>query len=230
MNDGHRWRGTARTLPRIGPLPDGGESMDTKRDDSSRSASWALGTRILVVGTTGSGKTTTAAQLAARLKFRHVELDRLFWKPGWEETPDEEFLPAVEAATRGDQWVVDGNYSRTRPIVWPRADTLIWLDYGFLRVFWQLLERSFRRSIRREVLWEGCRETLARQFLSRDSILLWCIKTYRRRRRTYFHLLSRADWADLAIHRFRTPRALRDWLDTAVPARAGERSPSTDVV
>jgi adenylate kinase family enzyme len=189
-----------------------------------------LGDRIVVVGTTGSGKTTTARMLADRLGVPYVELDALFWRPEWAETPDEEFFRRVNEATQGDGWVVDGNYSRTRPVVWARADTIIWLDYCFVRVFWQLLRRSLRRSIRREELWEGCRESLGRQFLSRDSILLWCIKTYRRRRRTYSELLRRADWAHLAYHRFRSPRALCHWLDTAVPARGGERSSSTDVV
>lgn len=173
-----------------------------------------IGTRILVVGTTGSGKTTTAGRLAGSLQLRHVELDRLFWKPEWTETPDDDFLPAVDAATRGDRWVVDGNYSRTRPIVWPRADTLIWLDYTFLRVFWQLLLRSVRRSVRREILWGGCRETLARQFISRDSILWWCMKTYSKRRKNYPDVLARPDHAHLTIHRFRSPAQLRRWMDS----------------
>jgi len=71
------------------------------------------GTRINVVGTTGSGKTTTARRLAERLGLRRIELDALFWKPGWEQTPDDEFLPAVDKATLGDNWVLDGNYSRS---------------------------------------------------------------------------------------------------------------------
>lgn len=172
----------------------------------------AIGTRILVVGTTGSGKTTTARRLAKRLQLRHVELDEVFWKPGWTETPDEEFLPAVEMATRGDRWIVDGNYSRTRPIVWPRADTLIWLDFGFLRVFRQLLVRTVRRSVRREVLWGGCRETLAKQFISRDSILWWCVKTHWRRRRNYPAVLAQPDHAHLTIYRFRSPAEMGRWL------------------
>lgn len=102
------------------------------------------GSRINVVGTTGSGKTTAAKLLAKRLGLPRIELDALFWKPDWGETPDEEFLPAVDEATRGDRWVLDGNYSRTRSIVWPRVDTIIWLDYSFPRVFGQLLRRTIR--------------------------------------------------------------------------------------
>ena len=67
-------------------------------------------------------------------------------------------MPAVEEGARGDRWVLDGNYSRTQSIVWPRVDTVIWLDYGFLRVFWQLLRRTIRRSGGRKALWGGSQE------------------------------------------------------------------------
>lgn len=170
------------------------------------------GTRINVVGTTGSGKTTAARLIAGKLGLRRIELDALFWKPNWGETPDEEFLPAVEEATRGDRWILDGNYSRTRSIVWPRADTIIWLDYSFPRVFLQLLGRTLRRSATRELLWNGCRERFYLQFSSKDSILLWCLKTYWRRRRNYPNVFKQSEYKHLTILRFRTPRRFTQWL------------------
>ena len=172
------------------------------------------GSRINVVGTTGSGKTTAAKLLSDKLGLRRIELDALFWKPGWEETPDEEFLPVVEEATRGDRWVLDGNYSRTRSIVWPRADTVVWLDYSFPRVFWQLLRRTIRRSVTHELLWNGCRERFRTSAFSRDSILLWCLKTYWRRRRNYPNVFKQPEYEHLHILRFRTPRGFRQWVST----------------
>jgi len=171
-----------------------------------------LGRRINVVGTTGSGKTTVARAIAERLGLEHVELDALFWRPGWGETPDAEFLPKVDKATRGDRWVVDGNYSRTRAIVWPRADTIVWLDYSFLRVFWQLVRRTLRRAATGEELWDGCRERLASCLFSRDSILLWCVQTYWRRRRSFPEAFARPEHRHLRVLRFRTPRATAHWL------------------
>jgi adenylate kinase family enzyme len=172
------------------------------------------GTRINVVGTTGSGKTTTARLIGVRLGLPCIEMDALFWKPNWGETPDEEFLPSIDAATSGDRWVLDGNYSRTRPIVWPRADTIVWLDYMFPRVFWQLLRRTVRRSITHEELWEGCRERFRKSFFSKDSILLWQLKTYWRRKRDYPSLLARPEHAHLTVLRFRSPRDVRKWLES----------------
>jgi len=173
--------------------------------------------RINVVGTTGSGKTTFARALAERLELPCIELDALFWKPNWEQTPDEEFLPLVDEATRGERWVLDGNYSRTRPITWPRAESVVWLDYSFPRVFTQLLRRTLSRALSGDELWPGCRETLRGSFVSRDSILLWCLQTYWRRRRNYPKLIAASEHAHLQFIRLRSPRRARKWLERIAP-------------
>ena len=172
------------------------------------------GRRINVVGTTGSGKTTVARALAERLGVEHIELDGLFWKPNWGQTPDEEFLPRVEQATQGDRWVLDGNYSRTRPIVWPRADTIVWLDYSFPRVFGQLLLRTIRRAITKEPMWGGCVENPRLAFFSRESILVWCLKTYWKRRRTYPEIRLRPEHRHLRWIHLRNPHQTRQWLES----------------
>ncbi|MFC2108225.1 AAA family ATPase [Candidatus Bipolaricaulota bacterium] len=170
------------------------------------------GSRINVVGTTGSGKTVTAKLLAERLGLRFIEIDALSWRPNWEMTPRDELPQLVDEATQGDRWVIDGNYSAVRMVLWPKLDTIIWLDYRFLRVFWQLLRRTVRRSITGEVLWNGCRERFRASFFSKDSILLWCFRTYWRRRRNYPRIFQRPEHAHIDVLRFRTPRAFRRWF------------------
>ncbi len=171
-----------------------------------------VGTRISVVGTCGSGKTTTASALAQRLGLAHIELDALSWGPNWTSVPDEEFCVAVADAAAGDRWVIDGNYSKVRDLVWARADTVVWLDYSFPRVFSQLLRRTFRRAIHREILWHDNRERLGNAFFSRESILLWAIKTHWRRQREYPTLLARPEYARLRVIRLQTPRETTAWL------------------
>lgn len=170
------------------------------------------GTRIVVVGTTGSGKTTMARHLAGRLGLRHVELDALHWEPGWQEAPLDVFRRRVEAATAGDGWALDGNYSKVRDIYWPRADSLVWLDYGLHVILWRLWWRTLRRVTTREELWNGNRESARTALCTRDSILLWALQTYKRRRRQYRELLASPESRHLVVVHLTTPRNARAWL------------------
>lgn len=87
--------------------------------------------RTVVIGTSCSGKTTFAVNLAQLLRVQHIELDALNWLPDWTERPKEEFRLIVVKAVSADEWVADGNYSKTRDIVWSRATAFVWLDYSF---------------------------------------------------------------------------------------------------
>lgn len=167
--------------------------------------------RIVVVGTSGSGKTALARRLAGRLSCPYIELDALHWRPNWTEAPVEEFRERVRRAVDGDAWVVDGNYGVVRDIVWPRADTLVWLDYPLGVILWRLLRRSVQRLMTRQELWAGNREDL-RLLLSRDSIFLWALRTYRTHRRAYGAVAHDPAKAHLAMVRLRSPRAGAAWL------------------
>ncbi len=172
-----------------------------------------LGRRINVVGTTGSGKTTTARQLAERLGIQHVEMDALNWGPNWTPAEREVLRERTAQALVREAWVVDGNYSSARDIVWGRADTIVWLDYTLLVTMAQLMRRTVKRVVTKEELWNGNRERWA-NFYARDSILWWGLTTYRRRRREYPVLLAQPEYAHLAVVHLRAPRAAREWLAT----------------
>ncbi len=178
-----------------------------------------------VVGSTGSGKTTFAAALARKLGVPHVELDALNWGPTWTMVPIEVFKESVARAVAGDAWVIDGNYGGrgARDLVLPRADTVIWLDPPLTVIFSRLFARAARRIRSREEIWPGTgnRETYRNQFLSRDTLFWWALKTYRRRRRELPELLARPEYAHLTVHRFRRPADAQAWLENAEPATAG---------
>lgn len=151
--------------------------------------------RIVVIGTSGSGKTTLANDLAGILGSPRVELDALHWELGWQEADKEVFCQRVDEATRGARWVLDGNYSKARDIVWPRADTIVWLNFERHVVMRRLLGRTVRRAATREELWgTGNVESWAKM-LGEDSILRWAWGTYERRRRETPGLLLRATHA-----------------------------------
>lgn len=58
--------------------------------------------RVVVFGTTGSGKSWLAERLAGRTGLRVVELDALFWGRDWQPAPIELFRHRVERETSGD--------------------------------------------------------------------------------------------------------------------------------
>lgn len=168
--------------------------------------------RVSVIGTTGSGKSTLACCLAQVLDVPHIELDAIHWRAGnWTPIPPDQFKEAVAEAVRPVRWVVEGGYSVVRPLIWERADTVVWLDYSFPVTFSRLLRRSVRRVVSRDELWGGNRETLA-LLLSRESILLWCLKTHHRNRRKFRAQLACPESQHLRVLRFQSPRHTERWL------------------
>ncbi len=170
------------------------------------------GQRVVIVGSTGSGKTTLAHAIGLRCGLPHVELDGLHWEANWVEAPDAVFRARVAAALAGDRWVVDGNYHQVRDLIWPRADTIVWLDYAFPVVFGRLWWRTLRRIFTREPLWHDNRERIGMQFLHRDSIFLWLFRSYGRRRREMPILLAQPAHAHLTVIHLRTPTETARWL------------------
>ncbi|MFG1941518.1 hypothetical protein [Nonomuraea sp. NPDC048826] len=129
--------------------------------------------RISVVGNSGSGKSTISAELSRRLGVPWLELDSIFHMPGWTPRPVEEFRAEVDAFTAGDGWVVDGNYSAVRDLVWARCDTVVWVDPPKATVMRRLAARTLRRMAGGAELWNGNRERFRSLFTKDDSILHW---------------------------------------------------------
>lgn len=139
--------------------------------------------RVVVFGTTGSGKSWLAERLAARTGLRVVELDGLYWGRDWQPAPLDLFRHRVDCEIRdgddGQGWIVVGIYGQVRDLTWAAADTLVWLDLPLPLVMGRLLRRTVRRIRTREELWgTGNRETFRQAFLSRQSILLWAWRTH----------------------------------------------------
>jgi adenylate kinase family enzyme len=169
--------------------------------------------RISVVGTSGSGKTTLARQIFQSIDIPHIELDALHHEPNWTEAPIDVFRKRVEQSLSGNSWVVDGNYSKVRDIVWSRADTVIWLDYPLPLIMKRVVWRTFRRVVTQEELWNGNRETWQTTF-SRDSIILWVLQTYRKSRKEYPILFKQPEYAHLKVVHMRSPKTTQAWLSS----------------
>jgi adenylate kinase family enzyme len=135
--------------------------------------------RIVVVGTSGAGKTTLARRIAALLMLPHIELDAI-------------------------NWVVDGNYGPVRDRVWQRATHLVWLDYERPVIMARVISRTLFRAVMRTELWAGNRERW-RQMLRPSHPIRWAWTTWRRRRAELEALLGQQAQAHLIVHRVRRP-------------------------
>jgi len=164
--------------------------------------------RIVVVGTSGAGKTSMAKSIASMLNLPCIELDRLHWGPNWEalsETNLEEFVRRVRAATSADAWVSDGNYDVVRDLIWRRATHLVWLDYSRAVVMYRVIKRSVARAVDQKELWAGNREDW-RDWLRPSHPIRWAWSTWRGRRLRFEHLLEGGQYRHLLVLRLRKPR------------------------
>jgi adenylate kinase family enzyme len=173
--------------------------------------------RISVVGTSGSGKTTLAREISHRLAIPHIELDYLHWEPNWVEVPNDVMRQRVSQALSGSRWVVDGNYSIVRDLVWAKANTVVWLDYSWPVVMRRILWRTLSRVVTKQEVCNGNRETWQKSFFSGDSVLLWALQTYSKNRRGYSLLLQKSEYAHLHIVHLRSPTSAQNWLVTLTP-------------
>jgi adenylate kinase family enzyme len=174
--------------------------------------------RIVVVGTSCCGKTAFSRNLAELLGFTRIELDELFWGPNWTPTPEGEFRRLTATAASAPRWIAEGNYGRIRDVLWPRATTVVWLNYGFFTVLFRALRRTLWRNVTKEELWHGNRESFARSFLSRDSILVWVVTTFHRRRREFQTLRASGNYPHLFWVELRRPCEAERYLRSVTAA------------
>ena len=137
-----------------------------------------------------------------------MELDAIYHQPGWSQLPEDEFKSRVDVATAQDCWVVDGNYSAVREVVWTKADTVVWFDLPFLLVLSRTVRRTLRRVATREELWNGNREPFSNLWSLKPekSIIAWAATRHGVYRRRYLAAESDPRWSGLHFVRLRSQR------------------------
>lgn len=163
--------------------------------------------RVVIIGCSGSGKSTLARQLGEKLNLPVVHLDRLFWKPGWQEATAEEFDEKLTAELEKDRWIIDGNFSRTMQQRLAKCDAVIFLDYNRLVCLWGVICRvvkSYGKT--RPDMGEGCPERFDWEFIK------WVWNFNHRNREKNYRYLNETNHAQ--TYAFKTRRQLKMFLKT----------------
>ena len=183
--------------------------------------------RIVVIGTSGAGKTTLARTIARQLQLSHIELDALNWKPCWRDlvrSDPAEFARRVAAAMQVDGWVADGNYAVVRDLIWRNASHLVWLDYSRPVIMQRVIGRSLLRVVLRTELWAGTGNRERWHFLLQPSHpILWAWRTWAALREETGDLIGRTEYAHLNVLRLQRPGEAHQAVETLVAATRAER-------
>jgi len=122
--------------------------------------------RIAVIGSPGAGKSTVARRLGNLTGIEVIHLDRLFWKPGWIETPRPEWIALQEALVQKTSWIIDGNYGATMNIRLEAADSVVFLDFPRRVCLWRAVRRAIQfRGQTRPDMGEDCPEKIDWEFI-----------------------------------------------------------------
>lgn len=170
--------------------------------------------KINVIGTSASGKSTFSRQLARIVDVPYIEMDKIFWGPNWYCPSEEEFLKNLQSKLAGENWVLDGNYESSTDIKWNNVDVVIWIDYSFSRTIYQSITRAINRVFSKQELWPdtGNIETPGRLF-SKNSIILWAIKTYYPNKKKYKMLMQSEKYSYIEFVHLNSPAESKVYLE-----------------
>jgi hypothetical protein len=119
--------------------------------------------RVVILGRGGAGKSTLAREISGRTGLPVAELDELFWRPG-PTVPDPAWWAAQQRElVHREAWIIDGDlghYDLDLSLRLRAADTVIVLDFGFLRCAWRTLRRGREQAEYWRWIWGYRRHSL----------------------------------------------------------------------
>ena len=98
--------------------------------------------KVAVFGNAGGGKSTLSKRLSEITGLPLHILDKIKYRPGGSEAPDEEYQHTHQQILLSDHWIIDGLGSMET--LWPRldaADSLVYIDLPIALHFWWVTKR-----------------------------------------------------------------------------------------
>ena len=175
--------------------------------------------RVMVMGSSGSGKSTFARRLSEMIGAPFVSLDALYWKPGWVASDNAEFGELVADIARQPRWVMDGNYTRhgAGELRRQTSDTVIWFDLPRRTCMLGIIRRiaGSYGKVRPEMA-EGCPERLDYEFFR----YVW---SYRRQQRPKLLAYFQGLRADQSLISFTDRTQADDYLRSVAAEQSRTR-------
>lgn len=167
-----------------------------------------------------------ALRPAASLRVPHLEMDGVYHRPNWTHIDDVSFKRQLAEFSSQHRWVADGNYFSygSAEVIWPNVDTVVWLDLPRSLVMRQVIGRTLKRVLTREVLWNGNREPWTNLY-SRDpekNIIVWTWTRYDKYKDRYARCALDGTWANAEVQRLRSRSEVEDFLVAAANTSATE--------
>lgn len=162
--------------------------------------------KIVVIGSSGAGKSTFSKKLALVLDIPLYHLDQMNWRSGWQEVSKEEQKQMQLEVLKKDAWIIDGNYGGTLDVRLQEADTVVFLDFHQVICTSRALRRvlRYRNQVRPDMA-EGCPERFNLEFIK----YIWNFPKTKTP-----HILKRLQElpSEKRVFHFRKPHELEEFL------------------
>jgi adenylate kinase family enzyme len=119
----------------------------------------------MIFGRPGSGKSTFAVALHQTTAIPLHHLDFYFYVDNWVERNYEEFLIIQQSFIDQQQWIIDGNATKSLEMRYKRATLCLYFNRPRWLCYWRIIKRIFFKNpaIKDRAL--NCKETISWKLL-----------------------------------------------------------------
>lgn len=129
--------------------------------------------KIIVLGNSGSGKSTFTTILANKLHIDFLHLDPLVYKYSWDKPEYKEMEEKVEKLLLKDSWIIDGNFLYNAQSRFKECDSIVFLDLNRFVCINSVIKRHKKyKGKHRDSRSDDCDERLTLSYLK------WVLKDF----------------------------------------------------
>ena len=138
--------------------------------------------KILVLGNSGSGKSTFTKKLAENLNYDYLHLDTIIYKHSWNKPEFDEMERKIAEFLLKPEWIIDGNFLKKATSRFEKCDTIYFLDINRFTCLFSVISRYFKyKGKKRDSRSDYCDEKLSKDYLR------WVFKDFYKTSRKYIY-------------------------------------------